>query len=279
MKRVAWIAVCMSLGACGSVAGGGQPENDGGASPSLDAPAATDGPPMSSRDMALAADTSADRRPDQGMTAMDGPRTDTSPGYDAGPEPPTFSVRRGNLLFSDDFNDGNYRPQWQLIGGDWNVVDGRAVGSQPAGDPDPTLGHMMPVERVVLQFSFMYTGTGRPGTRFNHRNPNPANNHHLVNVDISPTMVIVREQMGWSTTTRTVKTVGMARVTLDPGKWYTAVLEAYDTGLTFSIDGQMLVSGTTGDQSATPRNHFVLEAYGNAVSYDDVKVWEAIKPP
>jgi hypothetical protein len=67
-------------------------------------------------------------------------------------------------------------------------------------------------------------------------------------------------------------------VSLSPGTFYTGVLEIYDRNVCFSIDGKEVVNAMTADQSATPKNHFVLAAYGSSVSYDDVGVWSATAP-
>jgi hypothetical protein len=194
---------------------------------------------------------------------------------DGGPDPATFTVRRGRLLFSDDFSSGSFRPAWQVVGGTWSVVDQRLAGSQPAGEADPNIGRAMAVDRVVIQFAFALRGTGRAGVRLNHRDP--ANPQHLVNVVAAPASVTLSEMSGWGGTTRSRRLAG-APVKLELGRWYTGVLEVYDSAVAFGIDGTMLVSGMTVDQSATPRNHFVLQALGDGVLYDDVRVWEALKP-
>ena len=62
---------------------------------------------------------------------------------------------------------------------------------------------------------------------------------------------------------------------IEAGTTYTGVLEIFDQDVSFSIDGEQIVSGTTKDQSATPKDHFVLSAFGSSVSYDNVIVWEA----
>ena len=62
------------------------------------------------------------------------------------------------------------------------------------------------------------------------------------------------------------------------GATYVGVLEVFDQNVSFSVDGRPVVGGMTVDQSAFPKNHLVLAAYGASVTYDDVKIWEALAP-
>ena len=75
-------------------------------------------------------------------------------------DPATFITKRGALLFSDDFSSGKLAPNWDVIGGAWTVTDGKLVGSSPADERDPNVGHMVAGDRTVVQFSFSFTGTG-----------------------------------------------------------------------------------------------------------------------
>ncbi len=185
--------------------------------------------------------------------------------------------KRGTLLFADDFTSGNLAPKWSVIGGTWTEAGGKLVGSSPATERDPNVGHVMPVERVVIQFVFSFTGTGEPGIRLNHKEV--ANPQHLLGVRINvgaPGTVALNEMSGWSTTTMSAP-LDTSPLTLVAGTTYTGVLEVLDRKVAFSVNGK-LVSGMTVDQSATPKNHIVLAAYGSSVTYYDVKVWQAVPP-
>src|SRR5262249_20117825 len=129
------------------------------------------------------------------------------------------------------------------------------------------------VDHVVLQFDFMMTGTGHAGLRLNRREPVAP--QHLVTLVIETDQVSLRQAAGWSTSTR-ITPLDNATVHLARGRWYTGVLEVDGNEVTFGIDGRRLVRGTTVDQSATPRNHFVLQAFDASVAYDNVKVWEGV---
>lgn len=202
-----------------------------------------------------------------------------APGGDAGAgvEPKTFISKRGMLLFSDDFSSGALAPNWDVIGGTWNEANGELVGSSAAGERDPNVGHMSPVDRAVIQFSFSFDGTGQPGLRLNHKDADKTLDQHRVGLRFMLPTIELLELSGWGATSKS-QVIATGTAKLDPKTTYDAVFEVLDRKVAFSIDGKMVVSGTTSDQSATPRNHFVLAAYGASVTYDDVKVWAALAP-
>ncbi len=224
-------------------------------------------------------DAGADPLADGGSAPADAAPDSFAPdsGNDApsGGEPTTFISKRGALLFADDFSTGSLAPSWSVIGGTWDVVNGKLVGSSAPTERDPNVGHMVATDRAIVQFTFSFTGSGQPGTRLNHKEV--ADPQHLLAVRIAPPKVTLTELSGWSTTTMATP-LDNATAPLASGTVYTGVLEVLDRKVAFSIDGTLVVSGSTVDQSATPKNHLILAAYGATVSYDDVKVWAATPP-
>lgn len=204
-------------------------------------------------------------------------------GSDAGlpnvPLPKTFVSKRGKVIFFDDFNSGVLDPSWTVVKGTWKVENQKLVGSSPVGTFDPNIGQMMPLDNAIVQFSFSFTGTGAPGATVNHRGASPAEHQHLLRYRIdptkTPTAIRLIEMSGWSNTT-TFKTLQTGMMQLQPKSTYVGVLEIFGQSVSFSIDGVQIASGTTIDQSATPKNHVVLSAFGESVTYDDVVVWEAL---
>ncbi len=255
-------------------AGNDLPFEDGGALPD----AGTE-PPL--EDGGLPADGGTEK--DGGLPSDAGnepPLEDGGSLFDAGTEPPlegkTFMTKRGALLFADDFSSGKIAPNWDLIGkGTWMVSNGKLVGFSPPGTTDPNVGHSVPSSRVILQFSFKFTGTGIPGVRFNHQDA--TNPQHLLAVRFVAPKITINEMSDWATSTKS-KVIASANETLLPDQTYTGVIEIYDRDVAFSIDGKLIVQAMTVDQSATPKNHFVLSAYGTNVTYDDVKIWAALLP-
>jgi len=251
-----------------------------GLSSDLDAPSGSPSEPPATAPAPSSTSSPSSTDPTPPPTADAAPPPDTT---DAGADAPasagpkTFISKRGSLIFSDDFSGGSLAPNWDVIGGTWAEANGFLNGSSPSGEPDPNVGHMSPVDRAVIQFTFRYTGTGQPGVRLNHKETDPANNAHRLAVRITPDTgkVTLTELSGWGPTSKST-VVDTGDVTLKPNTLYTGVLEVLDRNVAFGIDGKKIVSAMIGDQSATPRNHFVLAAYGNSVSYDDVSVWTAL---
>ena len=267
------VAALATMG-CGSEAVGGAVEIDSGAT-TADTGAAADSLDPWADTAELFPDTGVSSG-DTAVSLPDAPLPD-APVLDAPDAPggalPTFITKRSALVFSDNFSSGSFKPDWQVVGGIWSVVDQHLVGSQPTGENDPNIGRSMPVDRVVIQFAFRLGAAGRAGIRLNAKSADP---QHLVNVSVAETAVTLSEMSGWASSTKSNK-LQTTPVKLTVGKWYTGVFEIFGNDVAFGIDGKLVVSGTTVDQSATPRNHFVLQAYGDEISYDDVSAWQATK--
>lgn len=272
MRR--FVIVSFAFAAAVAACGDGLAADDGhGSGPSGEPAGAAPAP--SSTSSPSSTDTSAPPGDDDAA-----PPTSTNDGGGdaaAAGGPKTFISKRGSLIFSDDFSSGSLAPNWSVIGGTWAEANGLLTGSAPPGEPDPNVGHMSSVDRAVIQFTFRYAGTGQPGIRLNHKETDPANNAHRLAVRISPATgkVTLTELSGWGPTSKST-VVDTGTVTLKANTSYTGVLEVFDRNVAFGIDGTKIVSAMIGDQSATPRNHFVLAAYGDSVSYDDVHVWTAL---
>jgi len=274
MRRLA-IAIVVAGAALAACSGGSGSAGDGAGAgadadagaPGADDPGTGDDPGSSSSGDGAIGDPS---RPDGGAASPDDAAATSS-------DPKTFITARDALLFADDFSSGSYTPNWDLIGGTWSVVNGQLVGSSMATEHDPNVGHMVAADRAVVQFRFSFTGTGEPGMRLNHKEATLANDQHRIALRITGTSVQLNEMSGWGSTS-TSKPLATGTVHLAPNTAYVGVFEVYDRKVAFGIDGHLVVSATTSDQSATPKNHLVLAAYGASVSYDDVKVWAAVPP-
>lgn len=217
---------------------------------------------------------------------------DAAPPFDAGPFPPegylapTRISQRGKILFQDDFEGGALKSAWTIESGTW--ITARAEGSQDrrltghadnASDP-ARIRVMVPLDRSIVQFTFVTKKTGGFGLTLNARILGPPGDQHLLAVrelhTIEPRQVHLHELSGWGPATEK-KLLRVAAVTLPENTAHVGLLEVVGPDIFFTIDGQKIVSGTTTDQSATPKNELVLQAFGTDVTFDDITIWEALQ--
>jgi hypothetical protein len=177
----------------------------------------------------------------------------------------------GKLLFQDDFAGPLAGKDWQVIVGGWQTKDGLLEGTEQEKDHHRAgLAHLVPAERLAVQFDFRFEGATAVALIFNHQGTD-----HLANVQFSMKagQLTLTNMSGWGKTT---KSTPLAKVpmTFTAGRWYKALVTVNDRKIEVTLDGKPVAKGMLDDQSAHPKNSFVFGVWGQHAAFDNVRVSE-----
>ncbi len=264
-RALLWACVC-GIAACGS--GDAKIAAQRDAAAGADASTVSDDVAMDRRatsDVTVSpSDAATERRPDGPQDAGRPPGDATLGSPDAG---------EGRLVFQDDFSSGIIRPVWTPNIGTWMIVNGVLQGAEdPADMHHASCGREMPLQRVILDFSFQFDTTSQIGIGINHHGPDT----HLAHIAFLATgSLSLSKQTGWGPTTTNTR-VDTGRFTFVRGQWYRGRVRLYDRHVMVWINDMLVLEADIDDPAATPRNHFVFNAYDGIALYDNVKIWEAL---
>jgi len=182
--------------------------------------------------------------------------------------PPLMSVP-GKLLYSDDFSKP-FGKQWRVGKGKWEVVDGVMRGAELTSDMHGAVArHEMPFDNVIIQFSVKFDGAKSTSLSINK------SNGHLSRVRITPSDLTVQkdDQDGKKGSDKAL-VLDSRKVKLAPGEWHTVLVELQGTEIVASLDGKTVAFGTHGSIEG-PKANFGLTVAGEAVSFKNLRVWDA----
>ena len=189
-------------------------------------------------------------------------------------DPQTLMTVRGKQLLSDDFAKPAIDPRWTAGKGKWEVTDGALRGAEVAADKHAaTIRTVLPHADAVYQFDVRFDAGGRAA----HLSLNAAKGH-IAGVTITPGGFQVRKNASKQDPADKGVVLDSCRMTFEPGKWYTMVVEVSGPEMLARVDDKHFAFG--GDPKlATPKATFGFPVSGEGVSFDNVKVWEATANP
>jgi len=189
---------------------------------------------------------------------------------------PTQMCERGELLFSDDFSGEKLSDAWKPAIGQWEIADGAMKGTELAKDNHAAvMRHPMEYKDLVAQFCVMFDG-GK-ATSFSC---NKTGVGHVCRVGISPTNFSVCRDKPNKESTEEGKVLDTAKFEFKKGEWYTVLVEVLDEEMVATVtapDGKhtMVAFGEDPKVAQDKKTDFALPASGEAIYFDDIRVWEA----
>lgn len=200
-----------------------------------------------------------------------------SGGADFGPggEAPTFLVTRGDLLWRDDFAGAAIQSVYEYGRSSWKLAMGALEGVHLDGHV-PAVTYRVPAERVVIQFDIRFQDAKIIGINFNHRGP--PESEHLGQVDYrADGQVVLWEQSGGFGSSKPLlrQLVQKMPFPFMPGRWYTCVIEIWDSMVVLSVDGKSVVQGLMDLGNPTTKDAFALTVELGVGQFDNLRVWSA----
>jgi hypothetical protein len=222
------------------------------------------------------------------------------------PKLPEASIaKKGDLLFSDDFESATPAKQWHKVVPTFAFEKGALKGTQtrdkttPAVDGKPAVtahaavhGLDIPTKDSVVEVKFKFDGGSFVSVEFDDRNYTGAHYGHICFARVTPTSVTIADQkegsmrndiyaMSSDPTKKDERNKLLAGksatfpVKLENGKWYTLVVETVGDSMRASIDGKAVAFLKSPGIAHPTKSKIELGCGGKDGWFDDIKVWAA----
>jgi hypothetical protein len=192
--------------------------------------------------------------------------------------PPTAELRplmlaRGEQAFAEHFDAGAWPARWgrQGVGwqaGEWTERDG-GIHCAPiaAENHHPALGHHLDLADVVVQFAFRFDDADTVLLGFDDK-------EHIARLVLHRDAIEIVKMSGIGATTKG-ETIDRAPAKLEPGRWYTAVIELQGDEMLAQVDEKWIVYGQAAGLAAT-KSRLELMSYGGKAeaSFAQLTAWK-----
>ncbi len=177
----------------------------------------------------------------------------------------------GAVLFQDDFAAATLPRAWRDGKGTWTVESGAIRGSEVPAEMHPAgIAHDMAVHNFIIELKFKLDTSSGISVMINEAGP-----VHNCRIGIRPSMLAVYRTTGYGpTTSNTV--LGTKRVTLDPQRWYTLLVEVVGNQMVAQLDTGDVARGTAPSGIDVDHTSVTLQVDNGSALFDDVRVWTAV---
>jgi len=217
----------------------------------------------------------------------------TFPLFAADPaEIPGPIAEKGELLFSDDFEDRTELGDWKIVIGTFEVGDGVLKGIQTRDDHGSVGRVYLPMKDVVMEFKFQLKGTKNFNVVFDDKNHKESHAGHICRVAIAPTQIRLgddkegimrndifkmrRDPAQKAAADKLLEGRGSAaKIPVEQDRWYAMTIEIKDDQMRVSLDGEPIgYLKSPGLAHPTKESvHFTVN--GDHALFDHVKIWAA----
>lgn len=184
------------------------------------------------------------------------------------PDGKTWMTKRGELLWEESFEGGQWSKEWNKYKGDYKVVesDKLKVAEIAADAHHPAMSRKLGDTNVVVQFKFKFDGSPWIGFAMDDK-------EHVARLILNPDQFKIVKMAGTGPTTKGWD-IDSKKQKLNDGAWHTVVLEIYGEEMVATIDDKEMVLGK-GEGMTPTRSRCELISGGQFAWYSDIKVWKA----
>jgi hypothetical protein len=234
---------------------------------------------------------------------------------DLPPIPADSIAKKGELLFSDDMNGTTHDPKWHRVVDTFTFEDGVLKGTQtrvvdvPAADGKPEVkahpavyGLELPTKNSVVEVKIRFEGNKLMDVEFDDRDytvekyPGKGSHYgHLCRAQVYLDKVSIVDELEGSQSAQMQElrkdpvankdAIGKLYAShsanfplatkLEPGKWYTLVVETVGEEMRVTIDGTPVAFFKSPGIGHEPKSKIELGVSGQSGLFDDIKVWNA----
>jgi hypothetical protein len=182
-------------------------------------------------------------------------------------------LARGEQAFAEPFVPAAWQARWgrQGVGwqaGEWTERDGGIrCAPIPAENHHPALGHRLDLADVVVQFAFRFDDADAVLLGFDDK-------EHIARLVLHRDAIEIVKMSGIGATTKG-ETIDRAPAKLEPGRWYTAVIELQGDEMLAQVDERWIVYGQAAGLAAT-KSRLELMSYGGKAEagFAHLTVWK-----
>ncbi len=216
-------------------------------------------------------------------------------------------AKKKELLFSDDFQGAEPAKVWHKVVPTFAVENGALKGTQtrdqaiPAADGKPAVtahaavhGLEIPTKDSVVEVKIRFEGASMIDVEFDDRKYTGAHYGHISRAQVRLNAVTIIDERDGNMRTdiramandptkkeeRAKLLVGRSATfplaaKLEPGKWYTLVVETVNDSMRVSIDGTAVGFLKSSGIAHETKSKIELGVAGKDGLFDDIKVWNA----
>ena len=179
-------------------------------------------------------------------------------------------AKAGKVVIEEDFSTTKELAKpWSIAKGDWQVKDGVLAGKEKASDKHAAVLMLAkPNKDSIVQLSFKLDGAKAFDLSFNTLKG------HLFRVTVANDGLSLNKDRDKKDPKSKVEVMGKAAVKFEKGKWFTMLVEVKGDKVSVKTDNGVNVQGS-GTGLAAEKTGYRFVARGEALSLDDLKVWEA----
>jgi Domain of Unknown Function (DUF1080) len=178
-------------------------------------------------------------------------------------------AKPGKLKVEENFTGPALATPWSIAKGDWQAKDGVLTGKEKASDNHPgVLILEKPNKDSIIQFSFKLDGVKAFDLSFN------TPKGHLFRVVIGKEGINLSKDKDKKDKASKSAMLAEANATIEPGKWFTMLVEVKGDKVSVQTDNGLKLSGSHSELNVE-KTGYRFVARGEAVSISDLKVWQA----
>lgn len=201
-----------------------------------------------------------------------------------------LALKKGELLFSDDFERSDLGENWKVVIPGFKVANGNLVGTQDRADHGAVGRVYVPMKDVVMSFRFLLPEGCTFNVVFDDKNFKDSHAGHICRVAVTPKQIrlgddkegIMRNDifaMRKNPETRAKSEALLAgkgavlktAVSLD--SWHTMVIEISGERMQVKLDDKTLGSLESSGISHPTKESVHFTVNGDGILFDDVQIW------
>lgn len=208
----------------------------------------------------------------------------------AGPDVPPSLGKKGELLFSDDF-ERTELGDWKVIIPRFKVEEGVLVATQERDDHGAVGRVYKPMKDVIVSFRFKLAGSPGFNLVFDDKNHKGSHAGHICRVAVVKNQIrlgddkegVMRNDIFAMRKDPSAKAKAdellegrgsKAKVTVESEKWYSMTIEVKGEEMRASLDGTALIYLKSPGIAHPTKESIHFTVNGTGAHFDDVRIWK-----
>ena len=203
-------------------------------------------------------------------------------------------VKKGALLFSDDFERAEVGPRWETSQRSFSIVDGALKAGQMRSEHGAVGGVEVPFKDAVIEFKFRFEGAASINVVCDDRAYTNSHAGHICRTTITPKLIRLGDDRegGMRNDIQAMRKDPMRKaeadkllagrtatfpMSIEPGQWHLLAMEIVGDEMRVNLDGKAVGHLKSPGIAHATKSRFHFTINGKYALFDDVKIW-AVEP-
>ncbi len=202
-------------------------------------------------------------------------------------------AKRGELLFSDDFNRAEVGPRWETSQRSFAIVDGAIKGGHPLGQHGAIAGVEVPFKDAVIEFKFRFEGAASISAVCDDRAYTNSQAGHICRATITPKVIRLGDDREGGMRNDIMEMrkdpkrkgegdkllVGRTAAfptSIEGNQWHHLLMEIVGDEMRVHLDEKFVGRLKSPGIAHPTKSRFHFTINGKDAAIDDVKIWAAL---